>query len=100
MKFATRLLRFVFLFLVSGVALRAVPLTAEQKQWLARAGRHEKAGWIYVHIEGEPRARGFQHGYLLAKEIAEGIRVTAAQWLHDSSFDWAWLIEHTKGFIN
>lgn len=76
------------------------PLTAEQARWLAQANRHEKAGWIYLHIEGGPRARGFQHGYLLAHEIAEGIRVTAAQWQHDSSFDWAWLVEHTKGFIN
>ncbi len=76
------------------------PLTTEQTRWLAAANRHEKAGWIYLHIEGEPRARGFQHGYLLAREIAEGLRVTAAQWHHDTSFDWAWLVDHTKGFIN
>jgi len=106
MKFAAlplRYLRFAVLFplLFSLVPLRAAPaLTAEQSQWLARAERHEKAGWIYLHIEGEPRARGFQHGYLLAKEIAEGIRVTAVQWHHDSSFDWTWLIANTKGFIN
>ena len=47
------------------------PLTPEQQSWLAKARRSERAGWIYLHIEGEPRARGFQHGYLLAKEIAE-----------------------------
>ncbi len=78
----------------------SVPLSSEQQQWLSRAERHDKAGWIYVHVEGEPRERGFQHGYLLAKEIAEGIRVTAAQWHHDTSFDWAWLVAHTKDFIN
>jgi len=75
-------------------------LTAEQQRWLAPASRHEKAGWIYLHIEGEPRVRGFQHGYLLAPEIKEALRVTAAQWEHDSSFNWAWLIEQTNGFIN
>ena len=77
----------------------AAGLTAEQNQWLARANRHEKAGWTYLHIEGGPRERGFQHGYLMAPEIAGAIRATAAQWEHASSFDWAWLIRNTKGFI-
>jgi hypothetical protein len=74
-------------------------LSAEQQRWLAKAERHEKAGWIYLHIEGGPRERGFQHGYLLAKEIAEGVRVTQASWHHDSSMDWAWLVAHTNAFI-
>ncbi|MCE5287251.1 MAG: C45 family autoproteolytic acyltransferase/hydrolase [Pelosinus sp.] len=30
-------------------------------------------GWIYLHIEGQPYERGFQHGYLLAAEIAEAL---------------------------
>jgi hypothetical protein len=81
------------------VAGRAT-LTDEQAGWLAKGNRHEKAGWTYLHIEGGPRERGFQHGYLMAREIAEGMRVTAAQWLHDSSFDWAWLVQNTRGFIN
>ena len=78
----------------------AAGLNPDQQAWLAKAHRHEKAGWTYLHIEGAPRERGFQHGYLMAREIAEAMRVTAAQWEHDSSFDWAWLVQHTKGFIN
>src|SRR5207245_1217254 len=31
--------------------------------------RFEEGGWIYVHLEGEPGAMGYQHGYLLAPEI-------------------------------
>ena len=77
----------------------APSLTEVQQSWLSKANRHEKAGWVYVHIEGIPRERGFQHGYLLAKEIAECLRVTRAHWKHDSSMEWAWLIAHTKGFI-
>lgn len=30
-------------------------------------------GWVYLHIEGEPYQRGFQHGYLLAPEIGEAL---------------------------
>ncbi len=35
------------------------------------AYRYPAAGWIYLHIEGKPYDRGYQHGYLMAKEIPE-----------------------------
>ncbi len=31
--------------------------------------RFDQNGWIYLHIEGDAFERGFQHGYLLAKEL-------------------------------
>jgi hypothetical protein len=67
-------------------------LNSEQQSCLTKAKRFGRAGWIYLHIEGEPRERGFQHGYLLAKEIAEGLRVTRIEWQHQSSMDWPWLV--------
>ena len=54
----------------------AAPLSDQQNAWLRKAERHEKAGWIYLHIEGAPGERGFQHGYLLGPEIKEALRVT------------------------
>src|SRR5438034_11319416 len=41
------------------------------------AYRYPQAGWIVLHIEGEPYERGYQHGRLLASEIAAAIRGTA-----------------------
>jgi len=35
------------------------------------AYRYPTAGWVYLHIEGKPYDRGYQHGYLMAKEIPE-----------------------------
>jgi hypothetical protein len=35
------------------------------------AYRYPSAGWIYLHIEGEPYERGYQHGYLMSREIPE-----------------------------
>lgn len=35
------------------------------------AYRYPAAGWIYLHIEGKPYERGYQHGYLMAKKIPE-----------------------------
>lgn len=33
--------------------------------------RYNVQGWIYVHIEGNPYERGYQHGYLLYAEIID-----------------------------
>ena len=42
------------------------------------AYRYPQAGWIVLHIEGEPYQRGVQHGRLMAPEIAAHIRCFAA----------------------
>jgi hypothetical protein len=39
--------------------------------------RYPQAGWIVLHIEGEPYERGYQHGKLLAPEIAAFVRCYA-----------------------
>ncbi len=45
-------------------------LPLETVRWADRGWRAEQGGWILVHVEGEPYARGYQHGYLLADELA------------------------------
>jgi hypothetical protein len=75
------------------------PLSADQAGWVAQGRRHAQAGWIRLHLEGEARPRGFQHGYLLAPEIAECLRVTRAQWSHDTAMSWEWLVQNTRGFV-
>jgi Phospholipase B len=47
------------------------------------AYRYPQAGWIVLHIEGEPYQRGYQHGRLMAPEIASFLRCMAA--LYNSS---------------
>ena len=42
------------------------------------AYRFPQAGWIVLHIEGEPYERGYQHGRLLAPEIAAHLHCFAA----------------------
>lgn len=41
--------------------------------------RSSQAGWVVLHIEGEPYPRGYQHGRLLAKEIAAHVRMLATE---------------------
>ena len=64
-------------------------LTMDEKEWLEKGYRYEKNGWTYVHIEGPPYERGFQHGYLLAKEIQEVLRVNKylAKWYTGEEFE-------------
>ena len=64
-------------FLVAGCAPEtAIPvredyIVVKEKEWLEKAYRYDKNGWIFLHIEGGPFERGFQRGYLSANEIDE-----------------------------
>jgi Phospholipase B len=68
-----------------GVHLDEIPSSGDE--WPARdavetfgpAYRYPAAGWIYLHIEGEPYERGYQHGHLMAREIPEYLERCAAE---------------------
>ncbi len=67
-----------------GVHLDEIPSSGDE--WPAReavetfgpAYRYPAAGWIYLHIEGQPYERGYQHGHLMAREIPEYLERCAA----------------------
>ncbi|HTX77297.1 MAG TPA: C45 family autoproteolytic acyltransferase/hydrolase, partial [Terracidiphilus sp.] len=67
-----------------GVHLDEIPSSSEE--WPAReavetfgpAYRYPAAGWIYLHIEGQPYERGYQHGHLMSREIPEYLARCAA----------------------
>jgi hypothetical protein len=46
-------------------------------------------GWTYAHLEGTPAQVGFQHGYLLAAEIEDNIRVYQLEEPHQVQRDWS-----------
>jgi hypothetical protein len=53
-----------------------VPDPASVKRF-GPAYRYPQAGWVVLHIEGEPYARGYQHGQLMSAEIADHINTLA-----------------------
>src|SRR5882724_9064085 len=54
--------------------------------------RYPQAGWVMLHIEGAPHARGFQHGVLLAPEIKDHLRCLAVHHQpSDTAEGWAHL---------
>jgi phospholipase B-like protein len=97
----SRLSMLLALFFALGAGADAAPpLSPAQQGWIARANRHERAGWIYLHVEGGPRERGFQHGYLLAQEIAEALRVRREDWRHQSGMEWKWLVAKSTAILS
>ncbi|HLK18498.1 MAG TPA: C45 family autoproteolytic acyltransferase/hydrolase [Bryobacteraceae bacterium] len=43
------------------------------------AYRYPTGGWVYLHIEGQPYERGYQHGHLMAKEVVQYLERCAAE---------------------
>jgi Phospholipase B len=50
--------------------------------------RFNRDGWIYVHLEGAPHDIGYQHGYLLAPEIADAFAAVRLEMTHESGRNW------------
>jgi Phospholipase B len=55
---------------------------------LKGAYRFARGGWVYVHLEGDASAIGFQHGYMLAAEIEDAFPAVAADMMHSTKRDW------------
>ncbi|UCF64746.1 MAG: hypothetical protein JSW33_02620, partial [bacterium] len=54
-----------------------IPL--ETVTWFQEGYRYDDQGWIFVHIEGEPYERGYQYGFLVAKEMVSYIHKLAIE---------------------
>ncbi|HEX5482933.1 MAG TPA: hypothetical protein VFZ08_09950, partial [Terriglobia bacterium] len=56
----------------AGLGPSAHPASRDPR--LKDAYRFSRGRWVYVHLEGKPSEIGFQHGYLLAPEIADAFK--------------------------
>jgi len=63
--------KFCLVLLIGILLLSNLAFAAEEITRYEKGYRFEENGWIYIHIEGEPYERGFQHGYLVADELKE-----------------------------
>ena len=61
--------------------------------------RYERAGWIYVHLEGDPNSIGFQHGYLLGPEIEDGYKAVSLEMTHTTKRDWPFFREVAREML-
>src|SRR5438128_811462 len=63
---------------------------------LAHSSRTDRAGWVHVHLEGTPAQIGFQHGYLLAPEIDDSLKMFAFFVKRSYGKDWAFFRQAAK----
>jgi hypothetical protein len=66
---------------------------------LARAYSFDRGGWKYVHLEGTPEQIGYQHGYLLAAEIADTLEVLKLEDTHSTKRDWQFFRDASKKML-
>ncbi len=86
---------FILLTLCSSLAL--LPKDDKTDPRLGKGSRRPAVnGWIPVHLEGTPSEIGFQHGYLLAAEIAEMRSVMELQLHEDTKKDWSFFRKESQ----
>jgi hypothetical protein len=61
-----------------------------------RGYRYSQDGWIYLHLEGSAKARGYQHGWLLAAEIAQNIAQEQAVAKLDYGLPWDFAKDYVR----
>lgn len=77
---------FVFLFL-STCAFSQTDIRMEG------ASRQDQDGWTLVHLQGSPKDIGFQHGYLLAAEIDDLLKMLPSYFKGSANKNWDFLRE-------
>jgi len=66
---------------------------------LLGAYRFEAGGWIYLHLQGAPESIGFQHGYLLAGEIADALAAVRLDSTYRTRRDWNFFRETAENIL-
>jgi hypothetical protein len=75
-------------FMAATVVARGQESNAASDPRLQKAYRFQKGGWTYVHLEGSPAEVGYQHGFLLAPEIADALEAIKLVDTHETQRDW------------
>jgi hypothetical protein len=78
-------LAFLSLLAATSIALHA----ASPDPRLQGAYKFNQGGWTYVHLQGTPAQVGYQHGYLLAREIEDNVNVQKVEVPHMVKREWS-----------
>ena len=80
----------LLLLLAAGLSAAPPARAPETDSRLRKSFRRpDNNGWTFVRLEGSPSEIGYQHGYLLASEIADTHKTIVLSLTHDSSKDYA-----------
>jgi hypothetical protein len=73
--------------------------TAYDDARLKNSFREDRNGWVYVHLEGKPGTIGFQHGYLLAPEIDDALKMMAHFLKGGTQKEWSFYRDAAKNIF-
>ncbi len=83
----------------AGAALSVSPASPADDSRLAGSYRFERGGWVYVHLEGTPAQMGYQHGVLLAPEIADALNAYRVGATHQTKRDWTFFRKTSRDIL-
>jgi hypothetical protein len=89
----------LFAFLAFAAAATFAQPVAHRDSRLEHSYRFERGGWTYVHLQGSPENIGYQHGYLLAPEIADNFKVLKLESEHATKRDWAFFRDASRTIL-
>ncbi len=87
-------MRFALSLTLAAATLPGVASAADPR--LDHAYTFPQDGWTYVHLEGTPADIGFQHGFLLAREIEDNLSVYKLEHQHDLHRDWSFFRDSAR----
>lgn len=93
MKDITVIVISIFLLLTIFTTDASLAITKDLKEKnsekYGEAYRFNTNGFIFLHLEGDPYERGYQHGYLLADEIVDNIQ----RWMDIFPHKYSWTLQ-------
>ncbi len=75
-----------------------VPVHADSARLKGAFRKPTQNGWVFVHLEGTPGEIGYQHGFLLAPEIADAQEAVKLMLTHDSK-SWSFFRDAAQGVL-
>jgi hypothetical protein len=84
---------------VLAVSLVARPAPTQDARLKGAYRKPADNGWTYIHLQGTPSEIGYQHGYLLAPEIADSLAMVQLESKHDSRREWQFFRDAAKNMM-
>jgi hypothetical protein len=62
--------------------------------------RVDKDGWIYIHIEGNPKERGIQYGRVIKNELKEIFEMLDYVLYQDTGYKWNYFVDLSDQYLH
>ncbi len=93
------MMRFVALLITTASIAAFSATSASANPLLKGSYKFNEGGWTYVHLQGTPEQVGFQHGYLLAREIEDNVHVYRVEAPHHAKRDWSFFRDAAENVL-